>query len=287
MNYNGFEFDEPTKRLLDEMDAGGRLPHALIIESEQEDKAAQLALFLSMAAVCDNAERPCGVCKNCLNAQKKNHPDVQYLQLEPKKKQYTVDQMRALIADAYILPNEANAKVYVLEQCDDRFSTLAQNTFLKLSEEPPQNVFFILLCKSARRLLTTILSRFTVIRLKGSASFDDDALAAAKSIAEGIVDTREYPLLKALLCLQNKEQAGDILAAVKQSLRDALVILSGGDAIGDRETAQKLASRLTRKKLLQMMELCDAMLGKIKQNGNINLLITWMCGEFRRITWQR
>ncbi len=251
MNFNGFEFDEPTKRLLTEMDAGGRLPHALIIESEQEDKAAQLALFLSMAAVCGSAERPCGVCKNCLNAKKKNHPDVQYLQL------------------------------------DDRFSTLAQNTFLKLSEEPPQNVFFILLCKSAHRLLTTILSRFTVIRLKGSASFDDDTLAAAKSIAEGIVDAREYPLLKALLCLQNKEQAGDILAAVKQSLRDALVILSGGDAIGDRETAQKLASRLTRKKLLQMMELCDAMLGKIKQNGNINLLITWMCGEFRRITWQR
>ena len=287
MNFNGFEFDEPTKRLLTEMDGGGRLPHALIIESEQEDKAAQLALFLSMAAVCDNAERPCGVCKNCLNAKKKNHPDVQYLQLEPKKKQYTVDQMRALIADAYILPNEANAKVYVLEKCDDRFSTLAQNTFLKLSEEPPQNVFFILLCKSAHRLLTTILSRFTVIRLKGSASFDEETLAAAKSIAEGIVDAREYPLLKSLLCLQNKEQAGDILAAVKQSLRDALVILSGGDAIGDRETAQKLASRLTRKKLLQMMELCDAMLGKIKQNGNINLLITWMCGEFRRITWQR
>ena len=287
MNFNGFEFDEPTKRLLTEMDGGGRLPHALIIESEQEDKAAQLALFLSMAAVCGSAVRPCGVCKNCLNAKKKNHPDVQYLQLEPKKKQYTVDQMRALIADAYILPNEANAKVYVLEKCDDRFSTLAQNTFLKLSEEPPQNVFFILLCKSAHRLLTTILSRFTVIRLKGSASFDDDALAAAKSIAEGIVDAREYPLLKSLLCLQNKEQAGDILAAVKQSLRDALVILSGGDAIGDRETAQKLASRLTRKKLLQMMELCNAMLGKIKQNGNINLLITWMCGEFRRITWQR
>lgn len=287
MNFNGFAFDEPTKRLLDEMDTGGRLPHALIIESEQPDKAAQLALFLSMFAVCGSAERPCGVCKNCLNAQKKNHPDVQYLQLEPKKKQYTVDQLRTLIADAYILPNEANAKVYILEECDDRFPPLAQNTFLKLSEEPPQNVYFILICKSAHRLLTTILSRFTVIKLKGSASFDEATLAAAKAIAEGISDAREYPLLKALLCLLDKEQAGAILAAVKQSLRDALVLLSGGGVLGDRETAQKLASRLTRKKLLQMMELCDAMLGKIKQNGNINLLTTWMCGEFRRITWQR
>lgn len=287
MNFNGFAFDEPTKRLLDEMDTGGRLPHALIIESEQPDKAAQLALFLSMFAVCGSAERPCGVCKNCLNAQKKNHPDVQYLQLEPKKKQYTVDQMRTLIADAYILPNEANAKVYILEECDDRFPPLAQNTFLKLSEEPPQNVYFILICKSAHRLLTTILSRFTVIKLKGSASFDEATLAAAKAITEGIADAREYPLLKALLCLLDKEQAGAILAAVKQSLRDALVLLSGGGVVGDRETAQKLASRLTRKKLLQMMELCDAMRGKIKQNGNINLLITWMCGELRRITWQR
>ena len=287
MNFNGFEIDEPIRRLLNEMDAGGRLPHALIIESEQEDKAAQLALFLSMAAVCGSAERPCGVCKNCLNAKKKNHPDVQYLPLLPQKKQYTVDQMRGLIADAYIVPNEADAKVYVLEACDDRFPPLAQNTFLKLSEEPPQNVYFLLICKSAHRLLTTILSRFTVIRLKGSAFFDEETLAAAKAIAEGIADAREYPLLKALLCLQNKEQAGDILAAVKQSLRDALVLLSGGGVLGDRETAQTLASRLTRKKLLQMMELCDAMRGKIKQNGNINLLITWMCGEFRRITWQR
>jgi len=287
VNFNGFEIDEPIRRLLNEMDAGGRLPHALIIESEQEDKAAQLALFLSMAAVCGSAERPCGVCKNCLNAKKKNHPDVQYLPLLPQKKQYTVDQMRGLIADAYIVPNEADAKVYVLEACDDRFPPLAQNTFLKLSEEPPQNVYFLLICKSAHRLLTTILSRFTVIRLKGSAFFDEETLAAAKAIAEGIADAREYPLLKALLCLQNKEQAGDILAAVKQSLRDALVLLSGGGVLGDRETAQTLASRLTRKKLLQMMELCDAMRGKIKQNGNINLLITWMCGEFRRITWQR
>ena len=287
MNFNGFEIDEPVRRLLNEMDAGGRLPHALIIESEQEDKAAQLALFLSMAAVCGSAERPCGVCKNCLNAKKKNHPDVQYLPLLPQKKQYTVDQMRGLIADAYIVPNEADAKVYVLEACDDRFPPLAQNTFLKLSEEPPQNVYFILICKSARRLLTTILSRFTVIRLKGSASFDEDTLAAAKQIAEGIADTREYPLLKALLCLHDKEQAGGILAAVKQSLRDALVLLSGGSTIGDRQTAQMLAARLTRKKLLQMMEVCDVMRGKIKQNGNINLLTTWMCGEFRRITWQR
>ncbi len=270
MQFNGFTFDEHTQALLSELDRSRRLPHALIIESAQEDKAQELATFLSMYAVCGGEERPCGECKNCLNAQRKAHPDVSRLSLPPQKKQYTVDQMRELIKDAYILPNEAAAKVYILEKCDDRFPPLPQNTFLKLSEEPPPNVYFILLCQSAQCLLATILSRFTVLRLQGRAAFSEETLAAAKAVAQGITAATEYPLLKARL-----------------SLRDALAILSGGDALGDKETANLLAARLTRKKLLDMMELCSEAAGRLKQNANINLRTAWLCGEFRRITWQR
>ena len=287
MQFNGFTFDEHTQALLSELDRSRRLPHALIIESAQEDKAQELATFLSMYAVCGGEERPCGECKNCLNAQRKAHPDVSRLSLPPQKKQYTVDQMRELIKDAYILPNEAAAKVYILEKCDDRFPPLPQNTFLKLSEEPPPNVYFILLCQSAQCLLATILSRFTVLRLQGRAAFSEETLAAAKAVAQGITAATAYPLLKALRCLEKKEEAGDLLAAVRLSLRDALAILSGGDALGDKETANLLAARLTRKKLLDMMELCSEAAGRLKQNANINLLTAWLCGEFRRITWQR
>ena len=287
MNFNGFDFDNSTKQLLSELDRGGRLPHALIIESADDDRAARLAGFLAMYAVCSGKERPCGVCKSCRNAAQESHPDVTVLPLPPKKKQYSVEQMRDLIRDAYILPNEADAKVYILSHCDDRLPPLLQNTFLKLSEEPPQHVLFILLCQSAQSLLPTILSRFTVLRLRSETRFDEAASTAAQAIITGITDHTEYPLLKALYSLTDKEQAGAVLAAVKRSLRDALVILSGGKAAGDAQAANRLAQRLTRKKILEMMELCDSSLDRIKQYGNIHLLTTWMCGEFRRITWQR
>ena len=287
MNYEGFEFDTGTKTFLDELDRGKRLPHALIIESSDPSKAERLAIFLSMYAVCGNEQRPCGVCKNCLNAKSGNHSDITYLKLAPKKTVYSVEQLRELIKDAYIMPNEAAAKVYIFRDCDNLFPELTQNTFLKLAEEPPQNVLFILICNNAQRLLETIRSRFTTIRLRGDEQFDDNAAAAAEKIALGIIENREYPLLKALNALKDKEAAPQILAALRLSLRDALAMLSGGNPLKNAQTARVLASRLTRKKIIEMIELCVSSSYKLKQNVNINLLTTWMCGELRRITWQR
>lgn len=284
---HGFEFDKELMQTAESATRGGRLPHALIIESPDSERAERLAVLLSMTAVCAEQNKPCGKCKNCLNAERKNHPDIFYQELPPKKKQYSIDQMRDLIKDAYILPNEAQAKVYILKNCDERFSKTAQNTFLKLSEEPPENVLFLLLCKNAQSLLETIRSRFTVIRLRGTKQTDEMAREAAHSIIVGITETREYPLLKALGALKDKDRAPEILAEVKLCLRDALVVLSGGTPIGDPEAARIPATRLTRKKIIEMIELCDSSDNQIKQNVNINLLVTRMCGEFRRITWQR
>ena len=43
----------------------------------------------------------------------------------------------------------------------------------------------------------------------------------------------------------------------------------------------------TKGKIIEMIELTDSSAIKIKQNININLLTTWLCGEYRRISWQR
>lgn len=287
VNFNGFDFDRDTQTFLEELDRSKRMPHAIIIECPDSEKAASLATFLSMYAVCGQENKPCGECKNCINAKNRNHSDITYPKLLSQKKNYTVEQMRELMKDAYILPNEAAAKVYVFEYTDERFTPLIQNTFLKLFEEPPQNVYFILHCKSAQSLLDTILSRFTIIRLRGQETFDSSVTDAAAAIIKGILETTEYPLLKALYVLSDKDSANNILTATKQSLRDALALLSGGEPLGNKEQARQLAARLTRKKLIEMMELCDSSAYKIIQNVNINLLTTWLCGEFRRITWQR
>lgn len=292
MNFSdspGSGFDKKTRETLNALDRRGSLPHAIIIESKNEEAANSLALFLAMYSVCKSEnEKPCGQCDGCLKAKAKAHPDVFFP--SPKKnknKTYDVESMREIISGAYIKPNEAKSKVYVFEKADGRFTPLVQNTFLKLFEEPPENVRFILTCENAQRLLITIRSRFTVIRLGGTAEPDPEAVNAAEKIALGILSPREYDLLLALKALSDKELCESVLTALKQNLRDAVAVLSGADALGSAETANKLAARLTKFKLLQMIELCDDTALQIKQNANINLLTTRLCGEFRRISWQR
>ncbi len=266
----------------------GRLPHAFIIEGGG-DEAAELAKYLSAFAVCSEQDKPCGHCKNCVNAFAKTHADITYVTPDSssKSKTLTIDRIRELIKDAYIMPNDSDSKVYIFENADSVFSEITQNAFLKLLEEPPKGVYFILLCQSAKGLLPTIISRCSMINLGGEAEIGEDAQKAAETIINGIISLSEYDLLLALRSLADKSLADDILRAVKLILFDAVTVLSGAKASYKPELAKKLSSRFTRKKLLDMIELTDSSKYKLKQNININLLTTQLCGEYRRISWQR
>lgn len=287
MNFSGFDFDGSVKEALSALDNHGRIPHAIIIESKNKESALEVAKYLSMYAVCTSDNKPCKTCEQCRKAEIKCHADISYPRPENKSKTYSIEQMRNIIKDSYIRPNEANAKVYVLEEADNRLTDIAQNSFLKLLEEPPQNVYFILLCESAQKLLVTILSRCTVVRLKNEVKISEKALEYAEKIVKGIISSREYDLLLALNVLSDKENADETLSTVRMILRDGLAISVGTKAVFNEKLGRELASRFTKGKIIEMIELTDNSAIKIKQNININLLTTWLCGEYRRISWQR
>lgn len=287
MNFEGFEFDKATEQSLQTIDSHNRMPHAIIIESGNKEKSLELAKFLSMWAVCTEQNKPCGKCEQCHKAGEKAHADINYAHPENKSKTYTIQQMRDTIRDAYILPNEARSKVYIFEDADTRLAPVTQNAFLKLLEEPPENVFFILLCENSKKLLITIRSRCTLFRLNSAKSFDETAVQNAQNIVRGILSTREYDLLKAVNSLCDKEKSDETLTIVKLILRDGLAILSGADAVFDEELGKKLSTRLTKDKIIRMIELSEQARRKIPLNVNINMLTTWLCGEYRRISWQR
>lgn len=287
MNFSGFDFDESVKDALSALDNHGRIPHAIIIESKNREAALEAAKFLSMYAVCTSDSKPCKTCEQCHKAEIKGHADISYPRPENKSKTYSIEQMRNIIKDSYILPNEANAKVYVFEEADNRLTDIAQNSFLKLLEEPPQNVYFILLCESAQKLLVTILSRCTVVRLKNEVRISEKALEYAEKIVKGIISSREYDLLLSLNVLSDKENADETLSTVRMILRDGLALSIGTKAVFNEKLGRELATRFTKGKIIEMIELTDNSAIKIKQNININLLTTWLCGEYRRISWQR
>ena len=287
MNFSGFDFDESVKKALSALDNHGRIPHAIVIESKNKESALEAAKYLSMYVVCTSDNKPCKACEQCHKAEIKGHADISYAYPEKKSKTYSIEQMRSIIKDAYIRPNEANAKVYVFEEADKRLSDIAQNSFLKLLEEPPQNVYFILLCESAQKLLVTILSRCTVVRLKNDVKISEKAFEYAEKIVKGIISSREYDLLLALNVLADKENADETLSTVRMIMRDGLALSVGTKAVFNEKLGRELATRFTKGKIIEMIELTDDSAIKIKQNININLLTTWLCGEYRRISWQR
>ena len=118
------------------------LLHSYIVASQSEQARDRLSLDLAAAMLCrSDGVRPCRTCRDCRKVYDGVHPDVIYVAPDPDAKVPTikVDQIRSIAATAYILPSEAEKKVYVLRQADT-MNLSAQNAFLKLLEEPPQAV---------------------------------------------------------------------------------------------------------------------------------------------------
>lgn len=287
MNTSGFDFDRQTVDALSSLESNGRIPHAIIIEGSDREKTLAAAKFLSMYAVCTADEKPCGVCSQCHKAQNAAHADIYYAQPEGKSGGYSIKQLRKIIEDAYIIPNDADAKVYILADAESRLSAVQQNSLLKLIEEPPKNVVFIFTCENSRNFLITIRSRCTILRLRNEHSFDEEILEFARQIVAGMLSSKEYDLLKSLTVISNKDKADDILSAVTLILRDGLMILSGGKTRTDAQLARQLSLSFNKRKIMELIEVTESTKTKITQYININLLTTWLCGEYRRISWQR
>ncbi len=172
--------------------AGKKLSHACIIESQSARERESLALKTAQEFLCSSSgKRPCGACRDCRKVEGGIHPDLIYINRardsegKPRRELY-VDQIRAVIADASILPNEAGRKVYLFPEAD-LMNENAQNAMLKLLEEPPAHAAFILCAANAGSFLPTILSRCERFSVNGEDETAESPLSAdfIRTAAEG------------------------------------------------------------------------------------------------------
>ena len=143
--------------------SSGRFPHAFIIEGETGSGRHTLAKILAAAAVCEGDNAPCGVCRVCDLVLRDGHSDV--LTYAPEGATFKIDTVREIRDNAYIMPIEAKRKVNILLDCD-KMNEPAQNAFLKVLEEPPAFMVFILICQNAQSLLTTVRSRCVTLTVQ-------------------------------------------------------------------------------------------------------------------------
>ena len=167
MRFEHFAGNAPAKRLLAAAVDTERFPHALVIEGPPGSGRRTLARQLAKAAVClSEGEKPCGVCPGCIKAAAGGHPDITEVGGDGAARSFHIDAVRAVRDSAYVLPNEAPRRVILLVGAHN-MTEQAQNALLKILEEPPAHVAFILTCENRAQLLSTVLSRSVCVALAG------------------------------------------------------------------------------------------------------------------------
>ena len=293
-----------NKKIIEQLGAmldSKHFPHALILEGEDGLGKKTLARLLATALVCRSEDKPCMSCPQCHKAMSGIHPDIIEHTATGGKDSFKVDTVRDIISDVYMSPNEADCKVYILGNVH-KMSASAQNAFLKILEEPPEYAVFIMTVQSKSLMLETVLSRSVVFSLEGvdadegaryiTSHFEgidgDDAREALKvfngNIGKALVEDDEYSLLG--VCNEFKSDRQGIIDAsdyLKSIFRDALVSSGEGDLLsGNAQLTELIRKKLTRKRLLNLVELCDEYKIMALSNCNNALLITNMCYSMRR-----
>jgi DNA polymerase III subunit delta' len=157
------------------------LPHALLLTGPEGIGKSRFAHALAARLLCENpvATNACGQCPACRWLSAGNHPDFRHIfpeadaetegdaETTKEKKasrQILIDQIRSLESFVFVGGHRNGARVVVVEPAE-AMNIAAENALLKILEEPPSSVYFILVSSSWRRLLPTIRSRCRVLKL--------------------------------------------------------------------------------------------------------------------------
>lgn len=152
------------------------------------------------------------------------HPDIITVAPAEGKREITVDAVRALRADAYIRPNEAARKVYVVSDAA-AMNASAQNALLKVLEEGPAYAAFLLLCENPGAVLPTIRSRCEGLALTppGTAE-DEDPGDDARELAGLLLSGTESALMERCISLEKltRDELSDLLERTRAQLHRTL-----------------------------------------------------------------
>ena len=135
------------------------LGHAYLLHGTGGTGKKTLAALTAAALVCQGEERPCGECPACKKAFGAfGHPDILTFRTPEGKTQFPVELIREIRRQAYVLPNESEKKVILIENAE-QMNTASANALLKVLEEPPEYLVFLLTCDNLSALPETIPSR--------------------------------------------------------------------------------------------------------------------------------
>ncbi len=256
------------------------------------------ALYFGMALNCtsEKEKRPCRTCNSCRKFLNLSHPDLTYIFPTPnlkmtiegeiketkvieeyrsyldnkrntpwkefffsKNTEIRIDSIRMLEHNIYLSPNEAEKKIYIIEDADE-MNQQAANAFLKTLEEPPVDSVIILTTDRMDALLPTIVSRCQKVQF----------LPLSRHVIESELITSHLV----------EEQHAKLCARIANGNMERAIRLSQIGGIASRELTIDFLQLLINRNDTKFMDLA-IQFKKGKQNSLlyelISHLIIWFC----------
>jgi DNA polymerase-3 subunit delta' len=183
--FSGSIIQERVKLFFTQCISNDRLAHAYLFYGNEGCGKTAFAFELAKVLNCTSEDdKPCNECPSCIKINNRQHPDIQFVfpvskQTKPETisdflkvhsknpylifdieghKNIPIEKIRELKNEAKYAPFEATKRFFIIDGAE-YFSRESANSFLKLLEEPPDNILIILITNNIHAILDTIRSR--------------------------------------------------------------------------------------------------------------------------------
>lgn len=155
-----YPWQEPSWQQFVELRQQQRLPHALLLTGVHGLGKNSFTQKMTKSVLClsDSNDDACGACHSCQIFEAGNHPDHIEIKPEETGKQIKIEQIRQLIDKQQLTPTVSNWKTVVISPAY-AMNVNANNSLLKLLEEPQQNTLIVLVTSKPEQMPITVKSR--------------------------------------------------------------------------------------------------------------------------------
>jgi DNA polymerase III subunit gamma/tau len=239
----------------------GRLAHAFLLCGPRGTGKTSTARILAKMVNCEQGPtpEPCGVCDQCVAIREGQHLDVVEIDAASHG---GVDDARDLREKAPTAPVQGREKVYIIDEAQ-RLSREAFDALLKVFEEPPPGVRFVLATTEPHKMPATIVGRcqrFDFRRGEMPVVSDyllqiatEEAIEVSEEAAHAMARQSEGSFRDALSLLDQASVLGAgtideqiVLSLIGSGRSDVQMALADAVAVGDAKGVFELVARLVQ-----------------------------------------
>ncbi|MEX0974575.1 MAG: AAA family ATPase [Bacillota bacterium] len=225
----------------------GRISNAYLFKGPKGAPKEALALEFARGLLCEGDEphlrgEACGKCWSCRAASNHAHPDL--IEVEKEGSTIKIRKSHEMLKEAMARPYRSARKVFIIKDAED-MTVEASNALLKVLEEPPSYVTFILTAMNVRAIPETIISRCQTVPFRKLPG-DGDGGTGEQPLAE-ILQGSPVELAQKYAKAESSRRVDvliDLEIELVKRLRSRSALQGEGDAAGRQ--AEREPGRLYR-----------------------------------------